>query len=88
MTEGVRTLRQREIIGHIHVHFLNMALQQNKDEKFGKKPTALLTSSPFGSVTSKGSLHMSMPVVSRSAPPLHGKPSKGDESSPSQSLFP
>ena len=42
----------------------------------------------LGNWTWNGSLHIKIPVVSLSAPPLHGKPSNGEASSPSQSLFP
>ena len=49
------------------------------------QPYCSLTFSPDSSSMTKGSLHSSMPVVSLSAPPLHGKPSSGELSSPSQS---
>ena len=40
------------------------------------------TSSPFGSVLMYGLLHNKTPVVSRSAPPLHEKPTNASLSSP------
>ena len=42
------------------------------------------TFSPFGNVVQKTSDHMRMPVVSRSEPPRHEKPSSGEWSSPIQ----
>ena len=49
---------------------------------------ALTVSEVLGTLMRKGSLQSRIPVVSRSAPPLHGKPSRGELSSPSQSSEP